>query len=1323
MNRRHIAQRRSNATHADWLRGVAASMAHRTHQIRLEADGGASVEPGDVTTRAGPGQGGPDAWQPNTEFPVGTEINGRYRVEGILGAGGMGRVYRVTDRLYPDRPTALKTILGESQAHAIELFRSEFRAMASLEHPHVARVYDFEALGDSGDFLFTMELVDGRNLGLASRGLTPEQIALLLAQVVEALQYVHSRDLVHLDLKPSNVICGDTEATADGRGAVKVLDFGLVGLRNNLGQMFGTLMYMAPELLQGQVPDSRADLYSLGIMGYELLRGELPYQQHRDTFARLRAKLEEPVTLDSADTGIPSWLCEAVVRLCSVDPAARQAGADMLLEATRDAVHHSSRAEPSAEPRIFSSSFVGREAERSQVLAYVHQRLDATMASGPVALWVTGPSGIGKSRLMREARYELQLQGIPLLQGDAFEQAAAEYTIVVPVLLGAAAWAHTRGLTSLLERFGPEIVKIAPSFGSPLTIGASQPLDNPVAERQRILDAAADFLVELSLHMPYAVELSDLQWARPASIDLLQGLVERLNRGTDGAGTYRLALFGSFRSNEVEGRPLARLLAYGDQLQAHTAMLLRPLAGDETQQLVASMLGATDMPAALMSRIQDATGGLPFFVEETVRGLIESGNLVVDRGTCLVPHGMNALDLNIEVGPAILRHVGRLDEELRTTLNLLAVCGRPVEPAVLAGAAGVDLTQMRQRLRRLIDRLWVVAVAGDQPHYNLAHDRIRETLYAALDPASRDHVHGQVGHVCLAMLADTEAGERLFVTVEHLNAARPPESPEARQHMVEINLRAARAAHAGGSFLPALRYLEVASPFLRHDRWSTQHELAVAVSLLRAHCAYAVAALPAAAAWADEVVEHAGDIFEEVHGREIRMLCHTANGEHAACIETGTAALGRLDVKVPPQPSLPRVIVAILRFRGALARADLRRLLIQPRMVDARAIAVDRILSRMLVPAFLSRPRLVPVVVASQFELLLRHGNSPSCAQGYINAGVMCVMLGNHGLARQLGEIGLRLLPQTDFGYHGKALASYGIVLQQWSENNRLAWQRFMAASHAAREAGDLEFASYGRQHAIDAGLSEGEPLGTVHEWAKDALAVEGTESVREQHGIIGEQKGLIECLQTGQGRAELLAAPHDDGHTPNVRAMREYTRYWVARLYRRELGDMPLDGRILSSLRQALPNTRYDTQGRFHAAIVWLTASRQPERSWSQRLILRLRARRIGSALWRWERIFPDNFAVAARIVHAEWLRSTGRQARAVPLYGQAAALADQRGAPHDAALARELLSEVYLSLGQDEHAAVALDAAARDYTAWGAVAKVRELQQRRAALSEGRP
>ena len=212
-------------------------------------------------------------------------LNGRYRIDRLLGRGGMGRVYRVDDQLFPGRPTALK-IFRHTPTNAVDLFRTEFKTMASLRHPNVARVYDFEMAAGADAFFFTMELLPGapldRFLIAAASGDIPaprpieapqalpwEETLDLLVPVIRALAYLHGRGVVHFDLKPGNIMVSPRGASRQ----VKVRDFGLAGLRGG-GQVIGTPQYLSPEIARAKEGDHRSDLYSLGIMAFRLLTGE-----------------------------------------------------------------------------------------------------------------------------------------------------------------------------------------------------------------------------------------------------------------------------------------------------------------------------------------------------------------------------------------------------------------------------------------------------------------------------------------------------------------------------------------------------------------------------------------------------------------------------------------------------------------------------------------------------------------------------------------------------------------------------------------------------------------------------------------------------------------------------------------------------------------------------------------------------------------------------------------------------------------------------------------------------------------------------------------
>ena len=198
----------------------------------------------------------------------------------LLGQGGMGAVYKAR-QLRLDRFVALKILARERQddPQFAERFEREARALAALTHPHIVTVYDF---GEAGEhYYLLMEFVDGANLRQLYRaGQCPPARALaIIPQICDALQYAHERGIVHRDIKPENILL-------DKNGVVKIADFGLAKILDpdpkdlsltGVGQVVGTPHYMAPEQLEKPLTvDCRADIYSVGVVFYEMLTGELP---------------------------------------------------------------------------------------------------------------------------------------------------------------------------------------------------------------------------------------------------------------------------------------------------------------------------------------------------------------------------------------------------------------------------------------------------------------------------------------------------------------------------------------------------------------------------------------------------------------------------------------------------------------------------------------------------------------------------------------------------------------------------------------------------------------------------------------------------------------------------------------------------------------------------------------------------------------------------------------------------------------------------------------------------------------------------------------
>ncbi|MDP9300912.1 MAG: protein kinase, partial [Actinomycetota bacterium] len=204
-------------------------------------------------------------------------LDGRYHVLERIAAGGMGEVFRAHDAVLA-REVAVKVLHRSlsSDPGFVERFRREARAAATLNHPNIVAVYDWGAV--DGIYYMVMEYVRGRSvreLLNASGRLAPSQAADIIRQTLAALEHAHAKGIVHRDLKPENILI-----TTDG--VVKLTDLGLArafaDARNTrAGAVTGTVQYLAPEQIRGEPADPRSDLYSLGIVAYELLTGELPY--------------------------------------------------------------------------------------------------------------------------------------------------------------------------------------------------------------------------------------------------------------------------------------------------------------------------------------------------------------------------------------------------------------------------------------------------------------------------------------------------------------------------------------------------------------------------------------------------------------------------------------------------------------------------------------------------------------------------------------------------------------------------------------------------------------------------------------------------------------------------------------------------------------------------------------------------------------------------------------------------------------------------------------------------------------------------------------
>ncbi len=326
------------------------------------------------------------AQRPSPTLP---SLHPRYDIVSRIGEGGMAQTYKARD-LAENRWVALKSLPASASEDDLRRFRREFEILYPLRHPNLPQAFDL--ITTSGGSFFTMELIEGQGLdrAMASGSVTAEWLWRVLTRILAALDHLHRHRVIHGDLKPANILmAGDT-----GNPVVKVIDFGLAASIGDIGEVQGTIQYTAPEIIKKEKFDFRADLYSLGVVLYEMLSGSNPFDDANIVNVVVHHLQKDVTTLDSSYDFVDDRLKKVVLKLLTKDPDFRyqdvaEVAADLGLSQS-----------------LFSrrTGICGREKEMAEL-----DRGSASAVSDVVAL--TGHEGAGKTTLLDAWKLRLQTSG------------------------------------------------------------------------------------------------------------------------------------------------------------------------------------------------------------------------------------------------------------------------------------------------------------------------------------------------------------------------------------------------------------------------------------------------------------------------------------------------------------------------------------------------------------------------------------------------------------------------------------------------------------------------------------------------------------------------------------------------------------------------------------------------------------------------------------------------------------------------------------------------------------------------------------------------
>jgi serine/threonine protein kinase/tetratricopeptide (TPR) repeat protein len=704
---------------------------------------------------------------------------GPYRITGVLGRGGMGVVYRA-EHLEKRAPVALKTVRAASEV-LLAGIRREIHALRRLSHPGIARILD-EGLSHGLPF-YVMDLFEGGTLRHrleSSRSMRTAEAsagawqptstdALVTGPVAEPLPlpapaskrpkidlpalhsllslvrglcaplaHLHGEGLVHRDLKPENIFIRE-----DGQPVLVDLgitaSFSGAASREQLaaeGRVMGSVAYMAPEQLQGELVDARTDLYALGCILYECLVGRPPFAGSWAGSIVFQHLNEAPTPPSRHVEGVPEQLERLVLRLLEKRPNDRLGYAEDVAEAlaTLGAEGEGRQGLPRPRSYLYRPGLEGRAGPLEELGSALEQLRQERRGQ---LILLEGESGVGKTRLALELALLATRRQVKVVTGQCTlwsmttpEQGRAAVPLhpFRPLLQLLADRCRERGATEaerLLGTSGRWLALYEPALAELPWVKAQPepPALPPAVAQQRILEALRKALLGLTQEQPLLLVLDDLQWADELSLAFLKVLATR-------GGEPGLLILGTCRLGET-GAELTELLS----APGARRIALGRLDTGSVGAMVAGMLALRESPAELVDFLADSSSGNPFFIAEYLRAAIDEGLLARDKAGAwhLRQPGEGAdkmarhVPLPRTLAELIERRLSALGGDGQQLVECASVLGREFDGALLPTLAGLSETMALDALGELRRRQLIEETASGRLRF--VHDKLREIAY------------------------------------------------------------------------------------------------------------------------------------------------------------------------------------------------------------------------------------------------------------------------------------------------------------------------------------------------------------------------------------------------------------------------------------------------------------------------------------------------------------------------------------------------------------------------------------------------------------------
>ena len=1160
-----------------------------------------------------------------------------------------------------------------------------------------------------------------------------DSILLLAINIVDALDEIH-RDkpyygclnpvIIQVDQETFQVILPEVA----GLGvAISSLD--IVNLR-----------YISPEQTgrTNRTVDYRTDLYSLGVVFYELLTGTLPFVSE-DPMEMVHSHIaKRPVPPHELKPEIPEQVSAIVMKLLEKNAEDRYQSAIGLgfdLQKCEEQLLNTGKIERF---KLEASSFTGifqtprKLYGRSDEIKALLGSFERISKGSKELLLVAGYSGIGKTALVHEVQNHMFRK-----RGYFIEGKFNQYQRNVPYL--ALGQAFSRLVNQILMEqddslndWKKQVLKAVGPNGKIVTdvipnlelIIGEQP-DVPVLGGQesmkRFNSVFQNFVkVVARKEHPLVVFLDDSQWIDPATLNLQKTLLTE-------PGLEYFLIIGAYRDNEVDAsHPLTISISDLQQNNVRLEQItLRNLTKDHVCTLCADSLHSTITNCKPLAKlIFSKTDGNAFFTHQMLHSLKDDQLITFSTEKQQWQWDMGAIqamDITDNVVELMTQKVQKLPNQMQDALKLAACIGSQFNSKILAIITespdeSISEVLMAAKSEGLITKLG--------KNYKFIHDRVQQAAYSLISEADKENAHLKIGRLLLQHIPEPEQEEHLFEIVDQLSSGQALIiNPTERIAIAELHLKAGQKALAFIAYKAALNYFKNGLNFLPEDSWSDQYDLTLALYEAAAAAANFEAQFEQSEHFAEQVLQHAHSILDKIRVFEILLQASTmTHADLHLALKKGLGVLGQLGTPLPVAPTTKQIKQYHENLKSILFGKDISALSDLPTMTDPCQLAIMRIMHGLFTPSFFAAPRLAHLMAMEMTRLSVEYGRAPESPVAYtIYAQFLCGVENDIAAGQEFGKLALSILAREKVNRQQAMLKDWlYLFVFHWTSHIRDSAGPMLEVYQDAMTDGEIDYVGWPMANASYHLFWGGRILPTLQQEMEEYRHVikksKNTMALGYQNIYRQTVANLVHCT----GSPDLLQGEHYDEremlplHTATkdgggifylylCKLMLAYLfgKYEDARTYAKK----PI--KYLLNVSATIKRPIYI----FYDSLAQLNAYPESDKIQRKAIVRHVNAKQKLMAYWA--KHAPMNYLHKWHLLEAEKQRvMAGDIELILDHYDKAISLARQSGYIQEEALANELAGKYWLEKDKPEFARLYIESAYACYKQWGAKTKLIQLE-----------